>query len=242
MYQSQICDWESGKYYWKYRYYDTSTGRWLNHDPIGEWGGMNLYGFVCNSPVNNFDSDGRFWDSFAEWELNILHSIKHFFIADPGEIKLADEGYRAGTGLLEPIRDANGNDITQDVIAGVALAPLEAMAVVPLMPEMEGADEVLLAAKTTKCEKVADAISRGHAYAKHVLKEGQFDGATASEFADMLQFVMEHPSATRALSNGRTAYYDANSGLVVIVNPNAADMGTAFVPANPSQYFYNTIK
>jgi RHS repeat-associated protein len=58
MYQSQICDWESGKYYWKYRYYDTSTGRWLNHDPIGENGGMNLYGFVGNNPVNRIDLFG----------------------------------------------------------------------------------------------------------------------------------------------------------------------------------------
>jgi RHS repeat-associated protein len=58
MYQSQICDWESGKYYWKYRYYDTSTGRWLNHDPIGESGGANLYAFVGNNPDNVIDATG----------------------------------------------------------------------------------------------------------------------------------------------------------------------------------------
>jgi RHS repeat-associated protein len=58
MYQSQICDWESGKYYWKYRYYDTSTGRWLSRDLIAEQGGMNLYGFVGNGPVNRADPFG----------------------------------------------------------------------------------------------------------------------------------------------------------------------------------------
>jgi filamentous hemagglutinin len=91
--------------------------------------------------------------------------------------------------------------------------------------------------EVTGDKKIADAISKGHAYGKHVLGEGQFDGATPGEFADIIQNVMENPSVTRALSNGRTAYYDANSGLVVIVNPNASDFGTAFVPANPLQYF-----
>jgi RHS repeat-associated protein len=72
MYQSQICDWESGKYYWKHRYYDTSTGRWLNHDPIAESGGLNMYGFVGNNPMNFFDAfgfapDGGYFDPFGHW-------------------------------------------------------------------------------------------------------------------------------------------------------------------------------
>ena len=58
MYQSQFCDWESGKYYWKYRYFDTSTGQWLSRDPIGEKGEKNLYGFVGNNPINGIDVFG----------------------------------------------------------------------------------------------------------------------------------------------------------------------------------------
>jgi RHS repeat-associated protein len=38
-----------------YRFYNPSTGRWLNRDPIGEDGGMNLYGMVGNNPVNAWD-------------------------------------------------------------------------------------------------------------------------------------------------------------------------------------------
>ena len=40
--------------------YESASGRrkWLNRDPIGEIGGINLYGFVGNDPINWFDRDG----------------------------------------------------------------------------------------------------------------------------------------------------------------------------------------
>jgi RHS repeat-associated protein len=41
-----------------YRYYNPSTGRWLSRDPIGEAGGISLYGFVDNDPINNDDPFG----------------------------------------------------------------------------------------------------------------------------------------------------------------------------------------
>jgi RHS repeat-associated protein len=40
----------SGIYYYGYRFYDPNLQRWLNRDPIGELGGINLYQFVGNSP------------------------------------------------------------------------------------------------------------------------------------------------------------------------------------------------
>jgi RHS repeat-associated protein len=44
-----------------YRFYNPSTGRWLNRDPIGENGGLNLYGFGPNSPLNGYDVNGQYW-------------------------------------------------------------------------------------------------------------------------------------------------------------------------------------
>lgn len=38
--------------------YDPSVGRWLCRDPIGEDGGLNLYGYVENDPVNLVDELG----------------------------------------------------------------------------------------------------------------------------------------------------------------------------------------
>jgi len=48
-------DEESGFYYYGYRHYDPHTGRWPSRDPIGERGGVNLYGFVGNNGVNWID-------------------------------------------------------------------------------------------------------------------------------------------------------------------------------------------
>ena len=51
-------DWETGFYYYGYRYYTPSTGRWLSRDPIGEDGGLGVYGFDLNAPITLFDTSG----------------------------------------------------------------------------------------------------------------------------------------------------------------------------------------
>jgi integrase/recombinase XerD len=43
-----------------YRDYDPVTGRWPSRDPIEERGGMNLYGFVRNRTINNWDNLGLY--------------------------------------------------------------------------------------------------------------------------------------------------------------------------------------
>ena len=50
---------DAGLVYYGYRFYDPDRGRWVNRDPIGERGGMNLQGFCYNNPISLFDSDGR---------------------------------------------------------------------------------------------------------------------------------------------------------------------------------------
>ena len=48
----------AGLYYYGYRFYEPNLQRWLNRDPLGEDGGINLYEFCDNDPVNYFDSLG----------------------------------------------------------------------------------------------------------------------------------------------------------------------------------------
>lgn len=45
----------TGVSYYGYRYYDPVADRWPPKDPIGEQGGVNLYGFVRNDGLNRLD-------------------------------------------------------------------------------------------------------------------------------------------------------------------------------------------
>jgi len=44
--------------YYGYRWYDPFNGRWPSRDPIGERGGLNLYGFVRNDGISKVDRLG----------------------------------------------------------------------------------------------------------------------------------------------------------------------------------------
>jgi RHS repeat-associated protein len=41
-----------------FREYDPITGRWISRDPIGERGGVNLYCYDLNEPINSIDVSG----------------------------------------------------------------------------------------------------------------------------------------------------------------------------------------
>lgn len=68
-----------------HRYYDPSTGRLLTRDPSGYRGGINLYGYVSNNPVNRFDPlglDG--WGSdLADWLDQKIESLSSRLQSDP---------------------------------------------------------------------------------------------------------------------------------------------------------------
>jgi len=54
----------NGLYYMRARYYDPEVGRFINKDPIGYAGGMNLYGYVGGNPINFVDPWGL---AFKRW-------------------------------------------------------------------------------------------------------------------------------------------------------------------------------
>jgi RHS repeat-associated protein len=50
---------QSNLHFAPFRAYDAALGRWLSRDPAGEDGGLNLYGYAYNSPLQYVDLDGR---------------------------------------------------------------------------------------------------------------------------------------------------------------------------------------
>ena len=61
--QNQYADRETGLHYNFFRYYEPEVGRFVNQDPIGLWGGENLYWFGPNAQV---------WMDFLNLAKNIL--------------------------------------------------------------------------------------------------------------------------------------------------------------------------
>lgn len=59
-FSSKERDASTGFYYYGFRYYNPSTGRWPSRDPIGEQESPNLYGFVSNRPTSSFDVNGLY--------------------------------------------------------------------------------------------------------------------------------------------------------------------------------------
>jgi RHS repeat-associated protein len=57
-YIGQPYDPETGLHYFRNRYYDGQTGRFTQEDPIGLVGGLNLYAYAHNNPVNYTDPFG----------------------------------------------------------------------------------------------------------------------------------------------------------------------------------------
>jgi RHS repeat-associated protein len=63
----QHYDMETGLYYNGHRYYDARMGCYINQDPIGLRGGLNLYGYTGNNPLNRIDPSGLTWGD--DWSM-----------------------------------------------------------------------------------------------------------------------------------------------------------------------------
>ena len=88
--------------------------------------------------------------------------------------------------------------------------------------------------------KIAEAISNGHAYQKHVVDEEQFpDVKSKTDFAKLIAGVLANPTHHKELNKEREAFYDLPSNTIVIVNPRDKDRGTCFRPTAKKRYFDN---
>jgi RHS repeat-associated protein len=56
----QYYDQETGLHYNYFRYYNPPIGRYITPDPIGLEGGINLFAYAANSPINRIDPTGLF--------------------------------------------------------------------------------------------------------------------------------------------------------------------------------------
>jgi RHS repeat-associated protein len=72
-FSTKYTDSETDLVYYGYRYYSPELGRWPSRDPIGERGGINLYGMVGNDAVNRWDYLGLAPSEPCSIELHVGH-------------------------------------------------------------------------------------------------------------------------------------------------------------------------
>ncbi len=155
-FSSKEWDANAGLYYFGQRFYDPNLQRWISRDPAGEFGGMDLYGYVGNSPANIYDPmglcGGWSWSKFGDWELGKLTSAKEFFTGKPEDFKpdpnsLLYLSNQAGVGNTA-LTDKDGNPVSPaDLAFDVLTSPVVALTTGALgeMTELAAGGEMMAA-------------------------------------------------------------------------------------------------
>ncbi len=104
LFQGREYSWATGLYNFRARWYAPELGRWLSPDPIGIEGGLNLYEFCHNDPVNFRDPSG---------EVVLVDNLVGAGVGTVlGWVGGAARGYRAG---------ASGWDLAFEIYRGGAV-------------------------------------------------------------------------------------------------------------------------
>ena len=105
------------------RLYDLQTGRFINRDPMGYGGGMNLYGYADDDPVDGFDPTGT--ETFSQWYYGGMGGASEaldnspFFGGATAALGQAAGDYDSGCGSAAAVAEAGANWLAD--AAGVAL-------------------------------------------------------------------------------------------------------------------------
>src|SRR5262249_50046084 len=94
-FQGQYEDSETGLHYNFFRYYDPESGRYINRDPVGLWGGLNQYAYAQN-PINWVDPLGL---TASGWNYDREFYQNQYRIVTRGELSEADP-YTRRDGLV----------------------------------------------------------------------------------------------------------------------------------------------
>jgi len=80
LFQGREYSFATGLYNFRARWYEPRLGRWLSNDPIGISGGLNLYAFCGNDPVNYRDPDGLLVEIHSRWVKGLEGIGAHTYI------------------------------------------------------------------------------------------------------------------------------------------------------------------
>ncbi len=103
-------DSDTALYYYGYRYYAPSLGRWISRDPIQESGGYNLHSSCCNNLFSRFDPRGLkvIIVDFAE-EPNDSENL-------PTEKTAIKQGCNKAKAIADYLRDRVTDDVFRNAV------------------------------------------------------------------------------------------------------------------------------
>ncbi len=128
-FSSKFFDPESGFSYYGYRYYNSSAKRWLNRDPLGEVGGLNIYNFVYNCPIalvdpTGLDVGGRIGPGFSDGYLNLVFTDHDREVVSRSKgLESGDQEVLSAINPLQTVKNAVQGLIIATVADSVGLNP-----------------------------------------------------------------------------------------------------------------------
>ena len=103
----------TGLYFYRQRYYSPVLQRFISEDPVGIKGGINLYAYVANDPVNFSDPLGQWptrygWDTHQESARRVLNDR-----LTPEELKMLTDGiYEADNDEYQTVPNSHRHAMT----------------------------------------------------------------------------------------------------------------------------------
>jgi len=186
----QYYDQETGLHYNYFRDYDPSTGRYIESDPMGLSGGLNIYSYVNGNPVNATDSSGLIIDTLADIGF-IAYDL----------YKLASDGACERNSNLTAL----GLDFVGAIVPGVTGLGAASRAA-------KGAEEGIGFARRQ--------LQHGFKYAEDFGAVGNANNKTLAEFSTAIQNHVAAPGTQviQGTYRGQSAthFVDPNTGLNVI--------------------------
>jgi RHS repeat-associated protein len=222
----------SGLIYYGYRYYAPALGRWINRDPIGVTGGVNLYGFVGNNPISRVDPYGLTWALFSSdawWQL-----LSDIFMGDRPPPVVDPNSFIAQHGVDNNFNGQTAGQVVTDIGKAVPEGILTAAMMLGGEGEAEGAyqaaDKALKAAKN--CPRIDPNKLR------HIFDNARHDlGGLLSQFKSQEEAFAAIQGATEAAAQQQklTGIFETTvqvGGQAITVRGNVVNgvvqIGTAF--------------
>ena len=249
--QTKYFDNETGLYYFGYRFFDSLTGRWLSRDPLAENGGVNLYTFCGNDPVNGVDGLGLvgeslWYDRLGIWAGNKVDIAKDYYannlpwvisgilntaidiVSGPAHIPSAIGHLGEGTGCFSADPNwRNAGGVVSDVFVVGSVLAVTASA----LPSLSGS--VVVASPAEKnLTVIAQDGTTITGFTKHGLNRAVGDGAKrAGVKPDALLDALKNPrKVTTGIDvQGRPYSVFTGQDARVVVNPQTGQV----VSVNP---------